>query len=193
MEKIAFAPNVLLADAACLNRVGNDMARHFAPIVKRELPEADLPVLLECLALDAGVTAGDNEIQVIFIYDSRTPAFDFCRPSRFETELHNVAFKSRLGEFSLYSFQPSDMASGETLFMETLQLLGESKEAVNVAVIADEPAYGDKVVREVAEWKKKNRITVFGMNPPALPSDKYRYELMGFAVLQSLGIRGDEL
>jgi hypothetical protein len=30
------------------------------------------------------------------------------------------------------------------------------------------------------------------MNPPA-PSDKYHWEMMGYAVLQALGIRSDEI
>ena len=54
-KKIKFAPTVMLIDACYLNRVVNDMRRHFSPIVGRELPRADLAVLLECMALDAGV------------------------------------------------------------------------------------------------------------------------------------------
>jgi len=33
---------------------------------------------------------------------------------------------------------------------------------------------------------------VLGMNPP-LPSDKFHWEMMGYAVLQALGVRSDEL
>lgn len=193
MEKMIFAPNVLLVDAACLDRVGGDMARHFAPVVDRELPKADLAVLLECLALDAGVPVGENEIQVVFVYDSLSARMDFCRPSDLEKELHNVAFKGRLGEFSLYGFQPSGMASREELFMETLQLLSESENARRVAVLPDERAYGGKVAEALEKWEKKDRVTVFGMNPPVQASGKYRYEMMGYAILQSLGIRADEL
>jgi hypothetical protein len=38
----------------------------------------------------------------------------------------------------------------------------------------------------------KESIHVLGMNPPA-PSDKYHWEMMGYAVLQALGIRSDEI
>lgn len=68
-KKIPFASDVILIDAAFLDRVGKDMAAHFAPLVGRELPKADLAVLLECLVLDAGIEPGKNEIQVIFVYD----------------------------------------------------------------------------------------------------------------------------
>lgn len=193
MEKIAFAPNVLLIDAAYLNCVGNDMARHFAPLVNRELPKADLPVLLECLALDAGVQPGENEVQVIFIYDGHTGRMNFCEPSDFSRELHGVAFKSRLGEFSIYSFQPSDMASREDLFIESLRIIGESKEPKCIGVVPDESVYGSKAADEAGKWEKKNKVTLFGMNPPSQLSGKWQFEMLGYAVLQSLGIRADEL
>ena len=39
---------------------------------------------------------------------------------------------------------------------------------------------------------KKEKMTVFGMNPPACEV-AYQWEMFGFAVLQSLGIKADEL
>lgn len=192
MEKIRFAPVVMLVDAAYLGRVGRDMAAHFGPVVGRELPKADLAVLLECLALDAGIQGGENEIQVIFVYDALSERMDFCEPSGLAEELHGVAFKGCSGEFSLYSFQTSGMASREDLFMEALELLGESKEVSRMIAVPDEEAYGSRVDRMADGWKKADCLTVFGMNPPSV-SRNYRFEMMGFAVLQSLGIRADEL
>ena len=96
-KKIPFAPQVMLIDASYLDRVGTDLAAHFAPIVKRELPKADLANLLECLALDAGMQPGNNEIQVIFIYEPKEEVMKFCTPSHLEKELHNVGFQSQLG------------------------------------------------------------------------------------------------
>ena len=61
------------------------MAAHFAPLVGRELPKADLAVLLECLAfLDAGIEPGNNEIQVIFVYDAEHSRMNFCLPSHLD-------------------------------------------------------------------------------------------------------------
>ena len=81
-KKIPFAPVVMLIDASYLDRVGSDMSAHFAPIVNRELPKADLANLLECLALDAGIQLGDfylrcrrrkNEFLHSFKSGKRTP------------------------------------------------------------------------------------------------------------------------
>lgn len=191
-KKIPFAPVVMLIDATYLDRVGCDMTAHFAPIVNRELPKADLANLLECLALDAGVQLGENEVQVIFIYEAGEEKMKFCTPSLLNKELHNMAFKSQLGEFSLYAFQPSDMATREDLFIESLQLAGESKDVRRFIIVPDEDGYGKRIGDYINKVEGKESITVFGMNPPAYEGD-YSFEVLGFPVLQSLGIRAEEL
>lgn len=191
-KKIPFAPVVMLIDATYLDRVGCDMTAHFAPIVNRELPKADLANLLECLALDAGVQLGENEVQVIFIYEAGEEKMKFCTPSLLNKELHNMAFKSQLGEFSLYAFQPSDMATREDLFIESLQLAGESKDLRRFIIVPDEDGYGKRIGDYINKVEGKESITVFGMNPPAYEGD-YSFEMLGFPVLQSLGIRAEEL
>ena len=192
-QKIPFDPVVMLVDAVYLDRVGNDLKSHFAPLIGRELPKADLAVLLECLALDAGVTLGEEKVQVVFIYDADVKRFSFCVPADIEKELHAMAFKSQLGEFSLYAFQPSGFASREDLFFESFQLLGESKEVRKIIVVPDEDGYGEQLgsyINKVEEGK--DGVTVFGMNPPAYQG-AFAFEMLGFAILQALGIRPDEL
>lgn len=191
-KKIPFASDVILIDAAFLDRVCGDMAAHFAPMVGRELPKADLAVLLECLALDAGLEPGQHEIQVIFVYDAAHDRMRFCAPSDLEKEIHGMAFQSRLGEFSLYAFQTSGMAQREDLFGESLQLLTESKDVRRVMLVPDEGEYGSAVAELAEKIKDKESVTVFGMNPPAHECN-YCFEMLGFAVLQSLGIRAEEL
>ena len=59
-NEMNFAETVMLVDAAYLNRVCGDLKKHFSTVLGRELPKADLPVLMECLALDAGLQFGEN-------------------------------------------------------------------------------------------------------------------------------------
>ena len=92
---------VILIDAAYLDEVGHSMNGYFSYIVKRKLPKADLPALVEGLALDAGIRPGDNHIQIILVYPKGMKTFSFCEPSDLNEELHCVAFRSNLGEFSL--------------------------------------------------------------------------------------------
>lgn len=191
-KKIPFAPQVMLIDASYLDRVGTDLATHFAPIVKRELPKADLANLLECLALDAGMQPGNNEIQVIFIYEPKEEVMKFCTPSHLEKELHNVGFQSQLGEFSLYAFQPSGMATREDLFRESLMLMTESKDILKAVLVPDEDAYGSSLEKLIPSMKHPSEVTVFGMNPPE-KKEVYRFELLGFSILQALGVHSEEL
>ena len=190
-QKMKFAENVMLIDAAYINKVGNDIKEHFAPILNRELPKADLAVLLECMAMDAGIKGENNEIQVIFIYESNTKGMTFCTPSDFTKELHDMAFKSQLGEFSLYSFQTSAMTAREELFKESLLLLCESKDVKKMVLVPDEATMSDKVCQLIKK-EKHSIATVMGMNPPATDCG-VAFEMMGFALLQALGIKADEL
>ena len=106
--------------------------------------------------------------------------------------MHEVAFKSQLGEFSVYSFQPSDIATREELFLEIMELAAESKDVRRVILVPDEDGYGMQVDVQLGRMKGKESITLLGMNPPA-HEIQYKFELLGFAVLQSLGVRADEL
>lgn len=191
-QKLKFAPNVMLIDASYLDRTVEGMSTYFAPLVNRDLPKADLPLLLECLALDGGIRSGENEIQVIFIYETGENRMKHCTPSDLEKELHNVAFKSRLGEFSLFAFQSSDMASCEELFSEAFQLAGVSDDVKRIILIPDGDSELSVLKPVLAEIKKKESITLFGMNPLAFETG-CAFEMLGFAVLQGLGVRSEEL
>ena len=131
-NEIKFADTVILVDVAYVDRVAGDLSKHFGDVVGRKLPKADLPVLLECLSLDSGIPLGENAVQVLFIYDEESKKMDAFQPSDLEKELNNVAFKSQLGEFALYSFEPSDMASREELFLESLRVVVDAKEVKRV-------------------------------------------------------------
>ena len=189
-NEIKFADTVILMDVAYVDRVAADLSRHFGEVVGRKLPKADLPVLLECLSLDSGIPLGENAVQVLFIYDEESKKMGALEPSDLEKELNNVAFKSQLGEFALYSFEPSDMASREELFLESLKVVADAKEVKRVIVVPAE--YGDKVPAILNKVDGKEKMTVFGMNPPA-GEVVYQWEMFGFAILQSLGIKADEL
>lgn len=191
-NEIKFADTVILMDAAYVDRVAGDLSWHFGEVVGRKLPKADLPVLLECLSLDGGIPLGENAIQVLFIYDKESKKMSAFQPSDLEKELNNVAFKSQLGEFALYSFEPSGMASREELFLESLKVVVDAKEVKRVIIVPAEEEYGDKVPAILNKVDGKEKMTVFGMNPPA-GEVAYQWEMLGFSILQSLGIKADEL
>ena len=84
------------------------------------------------------------------------------------------------------------MADREAFFLEAVKLVADAKEVKHLVVIPSETEYGDKLPEIFDKVDGKDSIHVLGMNPP-LPSDKFHWEMMGYAVLQALGVRSDEL
>ena len=191
-NELKFAEKVILVDASYINKVTKDLSLHFGNVIGRELPRADLPIFLECVAMDAGVQSGDNVLQVLFVYEKEHSKMEAFNPGDLKKELNDVAFKSQLGEFHLNTFEPSDMADRETFFLESVKLVADAKEVKHLVVIPSEAEYGDKLPEIFEKVDGKESICVFGMNPLE-PSDKFRWEMMGYAVLQALGIRPDEI
>ena len=191
-NELKFAEKVILIDAAYINKVTKDLSQHFGQVIGRELPKADLPIFLECVAMDAAIQPGDNVLQVLFVYDKNESKMDAFNPSGLKKELNDVAFKSQLGEFQLNAFEPSEMADKEAFFLESVRLIADAKEVKHLVVVPSESEYGDKLPEIFDKVDGKESIHVLGMNPPA-PSDKYQWEMLGYAVLQALGIRSDEI
>lgn len=192
MDKmISFSTHVILVDASYINKVGINMADYFSRQMNRIFPKADLAVLLECMAADAGMRPGENEVQVIFIYDDKLPEMNFCLPSQLAEEIDGKAFNGPMGEFSLYAFQPSGLATREDLFMEALQLADASKEVQYLLLVPDEDAYVSRVsdfVRGMAEGK----TVMMGMNP-RMEKPVCRFEVIGYPLLKAYGIAPDEV
>ena len=59
-NELKFAEKVILLDAAYINKVTTDLSKHFSQVIGRELPKADLPIFLECVAMDAAIQPGEN-------------------------------------------------------------------------------------------------------------------------------------
>ena len=191
-NELKFAEKVILIDASYINKVAGDLNQHFSQMIGRELPKADLSIFLECVAMDAAIQPGENVLQVLLVYDKEHAKMDAFNPSDLKKELNDVAFKSQLGEFQLNTFEPSDMADREAFFLEAVKLVADAKEVKHLVVVPSETEYGDKLPEILEKVDGKESIHVLGMNPLA-PSKAFRWEMMGYAVLQALGIRSDEL
>ena len=191
-NELKFAEKVILIDAAYINKVTNDLSKHFGQVIGRELPKADLPIFLECVAMDAAIQPGDHTLQVLFVYDKSQSKMDAFNPGDLKKELNDVAFKSQLGEFQLNAFEPSDMADRGAFFLEAVKLVADAKEVKHLVVVPSETEYGDKLPEIFNKVDGKESIYVLGMNPLE-SSDKFSWEMLGYAVLQALGIRSDEI
>ena len=191
-NELKFAEKVIMIDAAYINKVTQDLSKHFGQVIGRELPKADLPIFLECVAMDAAIQPGDHTLQVLFVYDKSQSKMDAFNPGDLKKELNDVAFKSQLGEFQLNAFEPSDMADRGAFFLEAVKLVADAKEVKHLVIVPSETEYGDKLPEIFNKVDGKESIYVLGMNPLE-SSDKFRWEMLGYAVLQALGIRSDEI
>ena len=191
-NELKFAEKVILIDASYINKVTGDLSQHFGQMIGRELPKADLPIFLECVAMDAAIQPGENVLQVLLVYDKEITKMDAFNPGDLKKELNDVAFKSQLGEFQLNTFEPSDMADREAFFLEAVKLVADAKEVKHLVIVPSEMEYGDKIPEILEKVDGKESIHVLGMNPLA-PSRAFSWEMMGYAVLQALGIRSDEI
>ena len=191
-NELKFAEKVILIDATYINKVTKDLSQHFSQVIGRELPKADLPIFLECVAMDAAIQPGDHTLQVLFVYDKSQSKMDAFNPGDLKKELNDVAFKSQLGEFQLNAFEPSDMADRGAFFLEAVKLVADAKEVKHLVIVPSETEYGDKLPEIFNKVDGKESIYVLGMNPLE-SSDKFRWEMLGYAVLQALGIRSDEI
>lgn len=191
-NEIKFAEKVILIDAAYINKVTTDLSNHFGGVIGRELPKADLPIFLECVAMDAAIRPGEHTLQVLFVYEKGCGNMDAFNPGNLKKDLNDVAFKSQLGEFQLNAFEPSDMATREEFFLESVKLIADAKEVKHLVIIPSEEEYADKLPEILEKVDGKESVHVLGMNP--LPQSKaFQWQMMGYAVLQALGIRADEI
>ena len=191
-EKIKLPSNVLLIDAAFLNLVVTDLKKYFEKTLMRELQEIDLSELVTYIVLDAGMAVGDNQIQILMVYDKDSAQLSNCRPSDLSAELNGVAFKSQFGEFSFASVPCEEMVSREELYLDLLSIVLDSADVERLILVFFNEEYGDKVMERLKGVKNKETIQ-FRMNEPEESIEGYQWEMLAYPVMQALGIRGEEL
>ena len=190
-KKIKLPEIVMLIDAAFLNYVVSDLKSYFEKILNRPLREIDLSLLTTYLALDAGISEGDNKAQLLFVYDKDSSKLLFCKPADLKEELNGVAFQSPYGEYSFASVPSEGMVTREDLFLDLLSIVADSADVKRMIVISFNEEYGKKVADALNEIKDKEVIQ-FRMNEPDA-AVKYKWEMLAFPMMQALGIKADEL
>ena len=186
-----FAETVVLVDAALLSEVVSDVKGYFEAKWERTMGEADLAVLAECMALDAGVKPGDGQVQFLFVYDRGNERLAHCVPGDLRTELDGVAFRGSCGEVLLAGVPCEGMVSRGELFADLLSMLLADPGVKRVAVAPSDEEYGDVVTEKLAEAAGKELFR-FRMDEPTQAAD-CGWDLLFFPVMHALGIRADEL
>ena len=69
MNNIQWSENVIIADAALVDRVAFDLIVNFERMLERRIPQADMAKWVECIALDSGLRNGEHQTTVILTHD----------------------------------------------------------------------------------------------------------------------------
>ncbi|WP_071146984.1 DUF6621 family protein [Bacteroides ihuae] len=190
-EKIKLAETVMLIDAAYMNFVIADLKKNFERMLGRSLQEIDLSHLITYLALDASMSEGENQIQVLWVYDDRSSKLLHCHPSDLKEELNGVAFSNPLGEFSFASVPSAEMVSREDLYFDLFDIVADSTDVKKMIIVSFNEEYGDRLHLAMNKVTEKE-IILFCMDEPK-KEPHYQWEVLAYPLMQSLGIKGDEL
>lgn len=184
--------NVILADADYVDRVAFDLIVNFERMIGRRIPKADIARWIDCVALDGGLRAGDNETQVVLIHGKGRRQMENFMPGDYAGELDGRAFRDNLGEFVISALPVEEgMTTADDLFVESLEVISNSKEARRIMVVPDAETAYDRVREALRHADDGKRITVFAMQP--MPGGNFRQEILGYSLMQALGIRADEI
>ncbi len=185
---------VILIDAAYLDKEAGAMADFMSrEVVKRTLSSADIATFLTAITLDAGITTGGNEIQVIFIHDKNHSELAHWTPCSLTHSLNNMAFRNELGEFSLAAYSnEQELISTEVLYSEIMKLLAVSKGTQQLLLVGDITNTYIQQCQSLEEVTDR-KVSFFSMNPNDASKTSLRHHQIGFSLLKALGIKADEL
>ena len=111
-------------------------------------------------------------------------------PGNYADELNGKAFRGRLGEFSFTAVSTEGLASTESLYADTLQLVLQQQGVKRLMVIPSDDAL-DRVRQALRRADDEKRITLFAMQPIA--GGAFRQEILGYSLMAALGIKGSEI
>lgn len=184
--------NVILADADYVDSVAFDLTVNFERMIGRRIPKADMARWIDCVALDGGLREGNHETQVVFIHAKNRTQMDNFTPGSYADELDGKAFKDALGEFQFSALPVEDsMTTASDFFIESLRVICNSKDVKRVMVIPNTDNIYDRVRETLRRVDEEKRVTVFAMQPMA--GGNFRQEILGYSLMQALGIRADEI
>lgn len=198
MEKQAvnnnWSENVIVVDADYVDNVAFNLIVNFERIIGRRIPQADLARWLDCIALDGGVRNGENSLQVVMVHGKAKTQMENFTPANFANELNGKAFKDNLGEFAISTYAVEDLVNATDFFLDVVQTVCAQPEIKRVMVVpnAENAELYEGLRRQMHRLDDDNkRVTVFAMQP--LPGGNFRQEILGYSLMNALGIRSDEI
>lgn len=195
MNPEKWAENVIIVDADYVDRVAFDLIVNFERMIGRKIPRADMSQWAVCVALDGGLREGNHQTQLVLIHDKKRTGMENFSPSMFDKELNGQAFRdARLGEFLVSSYPVEELTGKEEFILEVVKAALTQKEVKRIMVVpnAEEGSIYDEIRALMHALDDEERlVTLFAMQP--LPGGKFRQELLGYSLMNALGIKSNEI
>lgn len=194
-QKVKLEDTVILIDTVFYNFLVTDIKNHFEKQLNRTLEVIDLPTLTTYLSLDMGLCAGDNTVQLLWLYTKQISDLQFTKPSSLKLDLDGKAFQNEVGEFLMASVSTEDLVPIGELYVEVLQMALESENVKKIALIADYSSYKDmlnEVLSDNEEKLKEKEVIFFNMGE-VQKMENVRKEILAYPLMQALGIKADDL
>ena len=194
-QNIKWPENVIIADADYIDSVAFNLSVNFERMLERRIGKADLARWIDCVALDGGLRPGNNNTQVVLVHGKETTALENFLPANYKNELDGMAFTDQLGEFCMAALNVEDMVHHDDFLLDIIGTVCQQRDVRRIMIIpnAEEGTlYNDicETLRRLDAQIDDKRITLFTMEP--LRGGNFRQELLGYSLMNALGIRGDE-
>lgn len=195
-NNVKLSENIILADADYIDYVAFQLSVQFERMIGRRIGKADISQWAVDIALDGGLREDGkpHETQLVLVHDKRVSHLENFTPSVFETELNGQAFNDRnLGEFLVNSYAAGDTFGKDDYMLDTISLILEHDEVKRLMVVpnSEQGSVYEDIARLLRNAPEDKHITLFAMQP--MPGGNFRQEILGYSLLNALGIRGEEI
>lgn len=193
LRREEWGENVIIADADYVDRVAFDLTVNFERMLMRRVPGADLARWIDCVALDGGVREGGGDTRVVLLHDSGKAAMENFVPAGYDGEISGKAFRDSLGEFVLTAVEIPQISDKDSTLLELVQIVAVHPEVKRIMVVPDTEGSDiyDRLRRLLSSCGDDKRVTLFAMQP--MPGGNFRQEILGYSLMNALGIKGEEL
>lgn len=195
-SKVKLSENIIIADADYLDYVAFQLSVQFERMIGRRIPKADLSQWAVAIALDGGLRndGQPHETQIVLVHEKQKRQMENFIPSIYDTELSAQAFNDEfLGEFRVDSFATNDIFLKDDYILDTINMTLSHEEVKRIMIIpnGEQGTIYEEIASALRNADESKRITMFAMQP--MPGGNFRQEILGYSVMNALGIKGDEI
>lgn len=195
-SNVKLSENIILADADYIDYVAFQLSVQFERMIGRRIPKADLSQWAVDIALDGGLREDGkaHETQLVLVHDKKSTKLDNFTPSDFCKELNGQAFNDKnLGEFLVNSYAAGDEFSKDDYVIDTISMILGHDEVKRLMIVpnGEQGSIYEDIATSLHAAPDDKRITLFAMQP--MPGGNFRQEILGYSMMNALGIRGDEI